>query len=35
MEKINISFPTVKQYKSEVMRKLGVKSLSELINLSN
>ncbi len=35
MEKINISLPTVKQYKSEVMRKLGVKSLSELINLSN
>ncbi len=35
MEKINISLPTVKQYKSEVMRKLGAKSLSELINLSN
>jgi len=35
MEKINISLPTVKQYKSEVMRKLGVKSLSELINLSH
>jgi FixJ family two-component response regulator len=35
MEKINVSLPTVKQYKSEVMRKLGAKSLSELINLSN
>jgi FixJ family two-component response regulator len=35
MEKINISLPTVKQYKSEVMRKLGAKSLSELMNLSN
>ena len=35
MEKMNISLPTVKQYKSEVMRKLGTKSLSELINLSN
>jgi len=35
MEKMNISLPTVKQYKSEVMRKLGAKSLSELINLSN
>jgi FixJ family two-component response regulator len=35
MEKINISLPTVKQYKSEVMRKLGAKSLSELMTLSN
>lgn len=35
MKKINISLPTAKQYKSEVMRKLGVKSLSELMNLSN
>ncbi len=35
MEKMNISLPTVKQYKSEVKRKLGAKSLSELINLSN
>ena len=35
IEKMNISLPTVKQYKSEVMRKLGTKSLSELINLSN
>ena len=35
MKKINVSLPTAKQYKSEVMRKLGVKSLSELINLSN
>jgi FixJ family two-component response regulator len=35
MEKINISLPTVKQYKSEVMRKLGAKSLSELMSLSN
>lgn len=35
MGKMNISLPTVKQYKSEVMRKLGTKSLSELINLSN
>ena len=35
MKKINISLPTTKQYKSEVMRKLGVKSLSELISLGN
>jgi len=35
MKKINVSLPTAKQYKSEVMRKLGVKSLSELMNLSN
>ena len=35
MGKMNISLPTVKQYKSEVMRKLDTKSLSELINLSN
>lgn len=34
MKKINVSLPTAKQYKSEVMRKLGVKSLSELMNLS-
>lgn len=35
MEKLNISLPTVKQYKSEVMRKLEAKSLSEIIRLSN
>lgn len=31
MAQLNISLPTVKQYKSEVMRKLGVRSLSQLI----
>ena len=35
MEKMNISTPTVKQYKSEVMRKLGINSLSQLIDLSH
>lgn len=34
METLGISLPTTKQYKSEVMRKLGVRSLSELISLS-
>ena len=34
-EKMNISIPTVKQYKSEVMRKLGINSLSQLIDLSH
>lgn len=34
-EKMNISTPTVKQYKSEVMRKLGINSLSQLIDLSH
>jgi DNA-binding CsgD family transcriptional regulator len=28
---LNISLPTTKQYKSEVMRKLNLNSLSELI----
>jgi two-component system, LuxR family, response regulator FixJ len=31
---LGISLPTAKQYKSEVMRKLGVRSLSQLIELS-
>ena len=31
---LQISLPTAKQYKSEVMRKLGARSLSELIALS-
>ena len=35
MNKLNLSLPTIKQYKSEVMRKLEVKSLYELISLSN
>jgi FixJ family two-component response regulator len=34
MDKLNISLPTAKQYKSQLMRKLGVRSLSELLRLS-
>ncbi len=34
MDQLGISLPTAKQYKSEVMRKLGVRSLSQLIELS-
>lgn len=34
MEALNISLPTTKQYKSTVMRKLGARSLSELMKLS-
>ena len=34
MESLNISLPTVKQYKSEVMYKLRLRSLAELIALS-
>lgn len=34
MDALQISLPTAKQYKSEVMRKLGARSLSELITLS-
>ena len=34
MIKLNLSLPTIKQYKSEVMRKLEVKTLFELISLS-
>ena len=34
MSALQISLPTAKQYKSEVMRKLGVHSLSELIALT-
>jgi FixJ family two-component response regulator len=34
MAQLHISLPTAKQYKSEVMRKLGVRSLSQLIELS-
>jgi len=34
VEALNISLPTAKQYKSEVMRKLGARSLAELIALS-
>ena len=33
MESLNISLPTVKQYKSEVMYKLRLRSLAELITL--
>lgn len=33
-EALGISLPTAKQYKSEVMRKLGVRSLSQLMELS-
>lgn len=34
MDALNISLPTTKQYKSTVMRKLGARSLSELMRLS-
>jgi len=34
LDKLHLSLPTVKQYKSEVMRKLNVKSLSKLIELT-
>ena len=34
IDKLHLSLPTVKQYKSEVMRKLNVKSLSRLIELA-
>ena len=34
IDKLRLSLPTVKQYKSEVMRKLNVKSLSKLIELA-
>lgn len=34
VEALQISLPTAKQYKSEVMRKLGVRSLSQLIDMS-
>ena len=34
MENLNISLPTVKQYKSEVMYKLRLRSLAELIALN-
>lgn len=33
MDAMNISLPTAKQYKSQIMRKLGVRSLSELMRL--
>lgn len=34
MDALHISLPTTKQYKSMVMRKLGVRSLSQLMQLS-
>jgi FixJ family two-component response regulator len=34
IDKLHLSLPTVKQYKSEVMRKLKVNSLSKLIELA-
>ncbi|WP_108645278.1 response regulator transcription factor [Polynucleobacter rarus] len=34
-EKLQIALPTAKQYKSEVMRKLNLSSLAELISLKN
>ena len=34
MDTLCISLPTTKQYKSTVMRKLGARSLSELMKLS-
>lgn len=33
MDELKISLPTAKQYKSQLMRKLGVRSLSELMKL--
>ncbi|MFY9185106.1 MAG: response regulator [Limnohabitans sp.] len=33
VDALNISLPTAKQYKSQLMRKLGVRSLSELMKL--
>jgi FixJ family two-component response regulator len=32
---MNIALPTAKQFKSSVMRKLGVRSLSELLKLNS
>ena len=34
MDSLQISLPTAKQYKSEVMRKLGARSLAQLIDMS-
>ena len=34
IDKLHLSLPTIKQYKSEVMRKLKVNSLSKLIELA-
>lgn len=34
-DKLQISLPTAKQYKSEVMRKLNLRSLAQLLNLKN
>jgi FixJ family two-component response regulator len=34
MDRLHISLPTAKQYKSQLMRKLGARSLSELFRLS-
>ena len=33
VEAMNISLPTTKQYKSQIMRKLGVRSLSQMMKL--
>ncbi|MEY4211673.1 MAG: Tetrathionate response regulatory protein TtrR [Pseudomonadota bacterium] len=35
MNELNLALPTTKQYKSQVMRKLKIKSFSELIELNN
>ena len=35
MDALSISLPTAKQYKSQIMRKLGVRSLSQLMQLGN
>jgi FixJ family two-component response regulator len=35
MDSLRISLPTAKQYKSQLMRKLGVRSLSQLLRLSS
>lgn len=34
VETLNISLPTAKQYKSQIMRKLGARSLSQLMKMS-
>ena len=35
VKSLGVSLPTAKQYKAEVMRKLKLRSLSELIQLHN
>jgi FixJ family two-component response regulator len=35
MSELNLALPTTKQYKIQVMRKLKIKSISELIDFNN